>query len=162
MPLKLALKKAKKSKESWFIPHHLVTHNGKNRVVFNCSFNYKDLNVNELLLPGPNLGSSLLGVLLRFREHSIAISSDIKGMFHQVRLLPEDHPLMRFLWHDLKRDTQPDVFEWQVLPFGTTCSRCCAIYALQPHVHDHSQDGEDVRQAVDGHFYIDNWLQSFP
>ncbi|KAJ8410828.1 hypothetical protein AAFF_G00187850 [Aldrovandia affinis] len=42
--------KARTSKESWFIPHHLVTHNGKNRVVFNCSFTYKDQNLNELLL----------------------------------------------------------------------------------------------------------------
>ncbi|KAJ8351045.1 hypothetical protein AAFF_G00158550 [Aldrovandia affinis] len=67
--------KARTSKESWFIPHHLVTHNGKNRVVFNCSFTYKDQNLNELLLSGPNLGASLLGVLLRFREHSTAVSS---------------------------------------------------------------------------------------
>lgn len=27
------------SKESWFLPHHLVCHNNKARVVFNCSFN---------------------------------------------------------------------------------------------------------------------------
>lgn len=61
------------SKESWFIPHHMVTHNGKNRIVFNCSFSYQGHNLNELLIPGPNLTSSLLGILLRFREHSFAI-----------------------------------------------------------------------------------------
>ncbi|KAJ8400032.1 hypothetical protein AAFF_G00400710 [Aldrovandia affinis] len=83
--------KARTSKESWFIPHHLVTHNGKNRVVFNCSFTYKDQNLNELLLSGPNLGVSLLGVLLRFREHSTAISSDIKGMFHQRHVHDHSH-----------------------------------------------------------------------
>lgn len=86
------------STQSWFIPHHIVTHNGKNRVMLNCSFDYKNQNINKLLLPGPNLGPSILGGLLCFREHSIAVSSDIKGMFHQVRLLPEDRPLMRFLW----------------------------------------------------------------
>lgn len=102
----------KTSKGSWFIPHHLVTHNGKNRVVFNCSFTYRDQNLNELLVSGPNLGASLLGVLLRFREHSTAISSDIRGMFHQVRLLPEDRPLLRYLWCDLRRDSQPSVYEW--------------------------------------------------
>lgn len=59
-----------------------------NRVVFNCSFSYQGHNLNELLLPGPTLSPSLLAVLLRFREHSVAISSDIRGMFHQVRLLP--------------------------------------------------------------------------
>ncbi|KAK7880057.1 hypothetical protein WMY93_033275 [Mugilogobius chulae] len=149
------------SSESWFIPHHMVTHNEKNRVVFNCSFTYKGQNLNELLLPGPNLGASLLGVLLRFREHVIAVSSDIKGMFHQVRLLPQDCPLLRFLWRDLQRDTPPKVYEWQVLPFGTTCSPCCAIYALQRHVHDHSHQREDLRHSIEKHFYVDNWLQSF-
>lgn len=89
------------SRESWFISHHMVTHNEKSRIVFNYSFTHQGNNLNELLLPGPNLSSSLLGVLLRFREHSTAVSSDIKGMFHQVRLLPEDRPLLRFLWPDM-------------------------------------------------------------
>lgn len=144
---------------SWYIPHHIVHHNGKNRVVFNCSFSYQGQNLNELLLPGPVLGPSLLAVLLRFREHSIAVSSDIRGMFHQVRLLQEDRPLLRFLWRDFKVQEQPNVFEWQVLPFGTTCSACCAVYALQIHVLDHSRPEEDVRHSVLKSFY--NCLQSF-
>ena len=148
--------------ESWYIPHHMVSHNGKNRIVFNCSFSYKGVNMNDLLLPGPTLTSSLLGVLLRFREHSIALSSDIKGMFHQVRLLPEDKALLRFLWRDLQRDAPPGIYEWQVLPFGTTCSPCCATFALQKHVLDHTQPEEDVRVAVERCFYVDNCLRSMP
>ncbi len=100
------------SRESWYIPHHMVEHNGKKRVVFNCSFAYQGYNLNDYLLPGPPLSPSLLAVLLRFREHSIAVSSDIRGMFHQVRLLPEDKPLLRFIWKDLRRDKAPDVYEW--------------------------------------------------
>lgn len=147
--------------ESWFIPHPMVTHNSKNRVVFNCSYQYRGQSLNELLLPGPTLGASLLGVLLRFREHVVAISGDIKGMFHQVRLLPEDRPLLRFVWRD-SRDESPQVFEWQVLPFGTTCSPCCATFALQRHLNNHSQPGEDVRFSVERNFYVDNCLQSLP
>lgn len=148
--------------ESWYIPHHMVSHNGKNRIVFNCSFTYKGANLNDFLLPGPTLTSSLLGVLLRFREHSIAISSDIRGMFHQVRLLPEDKALLRFLWRDLQRDTAPSIYEWQVLPFGTTCSPCCATFALRKHALDHSTPGEDVRVVVERCFYVDNCLRSVP
>lgn len=70
--------------ESWFIPHHMVQHNQKNCIVFNCSYEYRGLNLNNSLLPGPTLGPSLLGVLLHFRQHSVAISGDIRGMFHQV------------------------------------------------------------------------------
>lgn len=52
------------------------------------------------------------------------------------------------------------IFEWQVLPFGTTCSPCCATYALQQHVIDHSQEGDDIRFSVEKCFYVDNCLQS--
>ncbi len=138
----------------------MTQHNGKNRVVFNCSFQHGGKNLNQLLLPGPTLGPSLMSVLLRFREHTVALSSDIQGMFHHVRLLPEDRPLLRFLWRDLNRDQSPQVYEWQVLPFGTTCSPCCATFALQKHVIDHSLPGEDVRECIEKYFYVDNFLQS--
>ena len=148
--------------KSWFIPHHMVHHNGKNRIVFNCSHQYQGLNLNESLLPGPTLGASLLGVLLRIREHAVAISGDIKGMFHQVRLLPEDRPFLRFVWRGMQKDNPPDIYEWQVLPFGTTCSPCCATFALQRHVMNHSHPGDDVGYTVEQCFYVNNCLQSLP
>ncbi|KAG1926322.1 guanine nucleotide-binding protein G(I)/G(S)/G(O) subunit gamma-2 [Pimephales promelas] len=121
------------TKEGWYISHHLVSHNGKNRLVFNCSHQYLGQTLNQYLLPGPTLGAPLLGVLLRFREHPIAVSGDIKGMFHQVRLLTEDRPLL---------------------------SPCCATYALQRHVVDHCQPDDDLRFSVENCFYVDNCLQS--
>ncbi len=148
------------STESWYIPHHMVQHNNKNRVVYNCSFQFEGHSLNEFLLPGPTLGPSLLAVLLRFREHPVAVSSDIRGMFHQVRLLPGDMPLLRFLWRDLMPERPPDVYQWQVLPFGTTCSPCCATYALQTHVMDHCQPGDQFREVIERSFYVDNCLHS--
>ncbi|XP_067660546.1 uncharacterized protein [Haliotis asinina] len=153
---------AGKSAESWYIPHHIVQHNGKNRLVFNCSYSYEGRTLNENLLPGPLLGSSLIGVLLRFRQHSVAVSGDIKAMFHQVRLLPKDRPLLRFIWRDMDQTVPPNIYEWQVLPFGTTCSPCCAIYALQTHAHGHKEENPDVYRSVATVFYVDNCLDSVP
>lgn len=113
--------------------------------------------LNTYLLPGPTLGA-----LLRFREHVVAISGDIKGMFHQVRLFPEDHALLRFLWREEPGDGAPAVYEWQVLPFGINCSPYCVSFVLQQHVHDNSQPEEDVRKSVERCFYVDNCLQSVP
>lgn len=79
-------------------------------------------------------------------------------MLHPVRLLPEDTALLRFLWDNLDIKKPPNVYKWQVLPFGTTCSPCCATFALQKHVFDHSQPGEDVWIT----FYVDNCRQSLP
>ncbi|KAL0186159.1 hypothetical protein M9458_017829, partial [Cirrhinus mrigala] len=77
-----------------------------------------------------------------------------------IQLL-QDKPLLRYIWRDMQRDRIPDVYEWQVLPFGTTCSPCCASFALQKHVLDHSQPEEDTRVSVEKSFYVDNCLQSF-
>ena len=65
------------------------------------------------------------------------------------------------LWRDMDTKRQPTIYEWQVLPFGTTCSPVCATYALQTHVHNHTPEGDDARFSIDHCFYVDNWLQSF-
>ncbi|KAJ8356221.1 hypothetical protein SKAU_G00190150 [Synaphobranchus kaupii] len=118
--------------------------------------------MNDRLLPGPSLGLSLLGVLLRFRQHQVAVSGDICSMFHQVRLLPEDRSLLRFIWRDLSCEDPPDVYEWQVLPFGTMSSPCCTIFALQQHARNHQDDFPDTLQSVQQSFYVENCLESFP
>lgn len=61
----------------------------------------------------------------------------------------------------MNKAAPPSVYEWQVLPFGTTCSPCCAIYALQKHVKEYQSD-KDVQSSVMQCFYVDNCLQSFP
>lgn len=91
---KLSSAKVKDIPESWYIPHHIVHHNSKDPIVFDCSFSYRNQCLNSQLLPGPILGPSILGVLLRFRQHKPAISGDIRSIFHQVRLLPQDKPLL--------------------------------------------------------------------
>lgn len=131
--VKLSPDEIHSSTESWYIPHHIVHHNNKARVVFNCSFEFQGTVLNHYLLSGPPLGPTLLGVLLRLRQYPVAVSGDMKAMFHQIRLLPEDCPLLRFLWRDGETDRPPDVYEWRILPFGTTCRPCCATFALQKH-----------------------------
>lgn len=44
----------KSTEECWYIPHHLVAHNGKNQLVFNCSHQYLGQTLNQYLLPGPS------------------------------------------------------------------------------------------------------------
>ncbi|XP_061128044.1 uncharacterized protein LOC133149871 isoform X1 [Syngnathus typhle] len=146
--------------ESWYVPHHMVHHNGKDRVVFNCSFSFNGLSLNDQLLPGPTLGPTMIGVLMRFRCHAVAISGDIKSMFHQIRLMPKDKPLLRFLWRDMQRTSEPRIYQWEVLPFGTTCSPCCAVFALQQHVRDHEPPDSPLTHVIEQSFYVDNCLHS--
>ena len=46
--------------------------------VFNASFgNYNGCSLNDLLYTGPSLNPDIVSILLRFRCHKIALTSDI-------------------------------------------------------------------------------------
>lgn len=60
----------------------------------------------------------------------------------------------------MEEDRTQSVFEWQDLPFGTTCSLCCATYAMQHHIISHSQPEDVVRFSIERCFDVDNCLQS--
>ena len=71
----------------WYLSHHMVHSSGKNRVVFNCSGEFNGSSINDLLLKGPTLANSLIGVFLRFRLHQYALVGDIKKMYYQCCVL---------------------------------------------------------------------------
>ena len=53
----------------WYLHHHGVCNPnkpGKVRVVFDCACQWKGVSLNKELLQGPDLTSSLIGVLLSF------------------------------------------------------------------------------------------------
>lgn len=84
----------------WYIPHHGVCHpkKGKIRVVFDCAASFQGTSLNAQLLSGPDLTSTLIGVLTRFRKEPVVLMSDVEAMFHQVQVPEEDVDLLRFLW----------------------------------------------------------------
>ena len=85
----------------WYLPHHPVLNvhkPDKVRVVFDCAARFEDTSLNDQLLHGPDLTNTLIGVLIRFRQEPVALTSDIESMFHQVRVNSQDSESLRFLW----------------------------------------------------------------
>lgn len=84
----------------WYLPHHGVLHPQKKklRVVFDCGATFRGVSLNSQLLQGPDLTSTLVGVLARFHKEPIVITADIEAMFHQVKVPIKDRDLLRFLW----------------------------------------------------------------
>ena len=84
-----------------YILHHAVYHPrkpGKIRVKFVCLAKFMGKSLNDMLYKGADLTSSLVGVLLRFREERVAVMVDIESMFHQVRVPDPDSSFLHFLW----------------------------------------------------------------
>lgn len=150
----------------WYLPHHGVFHLKKKklRVVFDCGTSYRGTTLNEQLLQGPNLTSTLLGVILRFRQEEVAVMADVEAMFHQVKVPDEDSDLLRFLWWT-SGDISREMVEYKMVAhlFGATSSPSCANFALRKCAEDHRTHSN--AQAVDTvlhNFYVDDYLKSVP
>ena len=79
------------SSTTWYLPIHPVVNPnkpGKVRVVNDAAAVFENESLNSNLVSGPDLLSSLAGVLLRFRVGAVAIAADVEAMFHQVRVSP--------------------------------------------------------------------------
>ena len=149
----------------WYLPHHAVINPkkpGKVRVVFDCAARHLGVSLNDYLLQGPNLTTSLVEVLLRFREGRVAMTSDIEEMFLQVRVPQEDRGALRLLWWN-GGSNDGDVMEWQmaVHPFGATSSPFCAAMALRKSSEvSNLNDDSPVREFIERNFYVDDCLIS--
>lgn len=151
----------------WYLPHHPVFHPqkpGKARVVFDCAAKFKGTSLNDQLLQGPDLTNGLLGVIIRFRQEPVAMVADVEGMFHQVRVAPDDCNALRFLWwpnDDLSKE--PVDYQMLVHLFGATSSPSCASFCLKKTASDNQGDFDvETITTVDRNFYVDDCLKSVP
>ena len=153
-------------KPIWYLPHHAVWHPRKPhepRAVFDCASKSKGISLNSQLLQGPENTSLLMGVILKFRVNSVAVAADIKRMFHQVFVSPEDRGALCYLWWpdgDLTKD--PKTFQMLVHIFGATSSPSICGYALRRTAVDNREGfSSETIDAVMRDFYVDDLLKSF-
>lgn len=148
----------------WFLPHHGVYHPKKRkiRVVFDCGASYQGTTLNEQLLQGPDMTSSLIGVLTRFRQEPVALMADVESMFHQVKVPPEDADLLRFLWwSDSDVSQRLQEYRMEVHLFGATSSPSYASYALRRCAEDNKSSFDAaVVDTVLCNLYVDDCLRS--
>ena len=138
-------------------PHHPVQNSnkpGKIRRVADAASKYRGQSLNSNLLTGPDLLNSLLGILLRFREHPVAIFADIEGMFMQIAVKQEDQSELRFLWSKNNFIMQ---YQFTRLIFGATCSPSMAIFVLNQWAKDNAENFPKAFAAITKQFYMDGY-----
>ena len=130
--------------EVWYLPIFGVYHPrkpSKIRVVFDSSSRCQGVCLNDILLKGPDLTNSLVGVLLNFRKHKYAAIADVEQMFFNFEVAEEHRDLLRFLWFKDNDTTKPLVeYRMCVHVFGNSPSPAVASYGLRKAVCEHSPD----------------------
>ncbi|XP_034075900.1 uncharacterized protein LOC117548634 [Gymnodraco acuticeps] len=153
--------------EVWYLPSFGVYHPKKPeqiRVVFDSSAAYQGVSLNNVLLRGPDLNNTLIGVLMRFRKDLVAITADVQHMFHCFVVKKEHRDFLRFLWYR-NNDLDSDIVEYRmrVHVFGNSPSPAVAIYGLRRAAREEENDfGGDARRLVEREFYVDDLLKSCP
>ena len=160
---KLSPEETNTNSNEWYLPIFTVKNPNKPnkiRLVWDAAAKVNGTSLNSMLLKGPDLNCSLLSVLFGFRMHKIAISADIKEMFHQVRIRKEDQNFQRFLWRngDLTRD--PDTYVMEVMTFGAACSPCSAQFAKNKNALEFENQYPRAVKSILNHHYVDDLLDS--
>jgi len=82
---------AKESVKIWYLPHFGVENlNKPGKIRLDAAARVGDLSLNSALSKGPQHYKPLASIFFHFREAAVGVYSDIKEMFHQVLIRPED------------------------------------------------------------------------
>lgn len=153
-----------KGGETWYLPHHGVISPkkpNKLRVVFDCSARFNGYSLNDHLLQGPDLINSLIGILMRFRQHPVALMCDVEKMYHQFHVNESDRDYLRFLWwKDGKFNQNPLEFRMKVHIFGAASSSGCANFGLKHIANENSHLYPLGSEFVLKNFYVDDGVTS--
>ena len=145
-----------------YLPHHPVKKDSVTtpiRIVYDCSCrgNNRATSLNDCLTVGPPFLNNLCAILLRFRIHAFALSTDIEKAFLHIKLHPSDRNFTRFLWPlDFESsDTNFQTYRFTVVPFGASSSPFMLGAVLDLHLSkSHLQAAADMRDNM----YVDNIL----
>ena len=149
------------NQQVWYVPHHPVLNPHKPdkvRRVCNAASKFRGESLNDMLLAGPDLLASLMGILARFLESRYALSADIEEMFLQVEFRLEDRKFLRFLWSD--ENDQLVTYQYNRHIFGAKSSPTCANFALQRCATDNAENSDRANHIACHNFYMDDLLVS--
>ena len=143
-----------------FIPHHCVKKNSITtpiRIVYDCSCRQtKDHpSLNDCLLTGPHFLTDLCSIILRFRTHNYAISTDIEKAFLHIHLHESDRDYTRFFWLSDATDPTSELimYRFKTVLFGAVSSPFMLYATLYRHLQHHNTP---LSHDIQANLYVDN------
>ncbi|XP_062698792.1 uncharacterized protein LOC134290273 [Aedes albopictus] len=149
-------------RRTWYLPLGVVINPkkpSKIRIFCDAAAKVDGISLNTMLLKGPDFLRTLLDVLFGFRERRIAPCADLKEMFHQIRIRPEDRQAQRLIWRE-DPSQDPEVYLMDVATFGATCSPCSAHFVKNLNAEEHAKEFPAAADAIIRKHYVDDYLDS--
>ena len=148
----------------WYCPLLVVQHEdkpGKWRICQDAASRVNGINLNDHLIPGPDLLNNMMGVTMGLRKEPVVLCADVKDFFHQIGVAPLDLGAMRFLWFTDETMENVKVAVSKVHFFGAASSPPVAAFTLHHHAEmiRHLYPVE-VIMAILWKMYVDDYVDS--
>lgn len=148
----------------YYLPHHGIwkksSSTTKLRVVFDGSCSTTSgVSLNDLLHSGPKIHIDLIDILLRFRLGCVCYAADIKKMFRQILMAPEDRIFQMILWREASSD-DIETYVLSTVTYGTSCAPYLALRVLKQLADDEKDNHPLGSMLLQNSFYVDDLIRS--
>ncbi|GFU74530.1 integrase catalytic domain-containing protein [Trichonephila clavipes] len=147
---------------SFYMPHHGVYRPEKSttklRTVFNASSpSTSGKSLNSIQFNGGLVQEDLFSIMVRFRKHKYAFTTDIEKMFRMINIHPEQTCLQRILWK--KCIGEPiKTYELTTVTYGTVSAPYLATRTLKQLAMDEANNFPLAAPVVLSDCYMDDIL----
>lgn len=143
----------------YYIPHHCVlkpdSTTTRLRVVYDASCKVDGVSLNDTLFSGPKLQQNLAVLLLRFRYYKIVFTADIKQMYRQIWIHPNDRNYQRILWRFSPTEKVRE-FQLNTVTYGISSSPFLAIRTILQLAKEAQLNFPDASKILTSDIYIDD------
>lgn len=128
----------------------------KFRVVFDGSCKTDSgISLNEAQFVGPKIQKDLYEIIMRFRRHKIALTTDIKKMYRQIKIIPEQYNLQRIFWRE--HPSMPlKEYCLVVVTYGLSSSPYLSVRAMIQGAVESKEQFPEAARAIKEDFYMDD------
>ena len=145
-----------------YLPHHAVVRQDKQttklRIVYDASAKCDGPSLNECLYTGPKFDQSIMDIILRFRMHLVALTTDIEKAFLMVSMSEQDRDVLRFLWVNDIKEHPPEIcaLRFTQVVFGVSSSPFLLNATIQHHLEKHAASFPDLVKILSRSTYVDD------
>ena len=154
-----------RNKQSSYIPmtpiYKFHSETTKVRLCLNCSSKHKvsKKSLNDIMYAGcvSQWMPCMVSLLLKFRLYPVAILSDIKSMFFEIRVAKRFRDWTRFLYA-WGSDPEPKSYRFTSLIMGAVSSPFQSLYCIKKLCQMFQDEFPEVAEAVEQTIYIDDLI----